>query len=78
MTDDMTIDVDGESYVVRVDGDGLRVGRRVSGDVTWLDTVDGGLLPDAAREAARRGDTDDETLRTAIRGIVEAETRRGG
>lgn len=39
MTDDMTIDVDGESYVVRAD---------------------------------------DQTLRTAIRGIVEAETRRGG
>ena len=78
MTDDMTIELDGEEYVVRPDGEGLRVGRRVGGDVTWLDSVDGGLLPGPAREALGRGDTSDESLRTAVRGIVGAETRRGG
>jgi hypothetical protein len=78
MTDDMTIELDGERYVVRPEGDGLQVGRRVDGDVTWLDTVDGGLLPAPAREALERGDTSDESLRTAVRGVVGAETRRGG
>ena len=78
MTDDMTIELDGELYVVRPEGDGLKVGRRVGGEVTWLDTVDGGLLPAPAREALGRGDTSDESLRTAVRGIVEAETSRGG
>jgi hypothetical protein len=78
MTDDMTIELDGEQYVVRVEGDGLQVGRRVGGDVTWLDAVDGGLLPAPAREALERGDTADESLRTAVRGVVGAETHRGG
>ena len=78
MTDDMTIELDGERYVVRPEGDGLQVGRRVDGEVTWLDTVDGGLLPAPAREALERGDTSDESLRTAVRGVVGAETRRGG
>ena len=45
MTDDMTIRVDSDEYVLRADGDGLQVGRRVAGDVAWLDTVDLGLLP---------------------------------
>jgi hypothetical protein len=78
MTDDMRIELDGEQYVVRPDGDGLQVGRRVGGDVTWLDTVDGGLLPASARKALERGDTADESLRTAVRGVIGAETRRGG
>ena len=78
MTDDMTIALDGEQYVVRPEGDGLQVGRRVDGDVTWLDTVDGGLLSAPAREALGRGDTSDESLLTAVRGVVGAETRRGG
>jgi hypothetical protein len=78
MTDDMTIELDGEQYVVRPEGEGLQVGRRVDGDVTWLDTVDGGLLPARAREALERGDTSDESLLTAVRGVVGAETRRGG
>jgi hypothetical protein len=82
MTDDMTIELDGEQYVVRAEGDGLQVGRRVGGrvggDVTWLDAVDGGLLPAPAREALERGDTADESLRTAVRGVVGAETHRGG
>ena len=78
MTDDMTIELDGEQYLVRPESGGLQVGRRVGGDVTWLDTVDGGLLPAAAREALERGDTSDESLRTAVRGVVGAETHRGG
>jgi hypothetical protein len=78
MTDDMTIELDGEQYVVRPEGDGLQVGRRAGGDVTWLDTVDGGLLPAPARQALERGDSSDEFLLTAVRGVVGAETRRGG
>ena len=78
MTDDMTIELDGEQYVVRPDGEGLQIGRRVGGELTWLDTVDAGLLPAPAREALERGDTADESLRTAVRGVVGAETHRGG
>jgi hypothetical protein len=78
MSDDMTITIDGEQYVVRRDGDGMQVGRRVSGDVAWLDTVDPGLLPAGAREALDRGDASDESLLTALRGVVRAEVERGG
>ena len=77
MTDDMTITVDTDEYVLRRDGDGLQVGRRVAGEVAWLDTVDLGLLPEQAREALERGDTADETLLTAVRGIAQAEEDRG-
>ena len=77
MTDDMTITVDADEYVLRRDGDGLQVGRRVAGDVAWLDTVDLGLLPEQARAALERGDTSDETLLTAVRGIAQAEEDRG-
>ena len=77
MTDDIKITVDADEYVLRRDGDGLQVGRRVAGDVTWLDTVDLGLLPAPAREALERGDTSDETLLTAVRGIAQAEEDRG-
>ena len=75
---DMTITVDSDEYVLRPDGDGLQVGRRVGGDVAWLDTVDLSLLPASAREALERGDTSDEALRTAVRGITQAEEERGG
>ena len=77
MTDDMTIRLDSDEYVLRRDGDGLQVGRRVSGDVAWLDTVDLGLLPAPAREALERGDNADESLLTAVRGIARAEEDRG-
>ena len=77
MTDDMTIRLDSDEYVLRRDGDGLQVGRRVSGDVAWLDTVDLGLLPAAAREALERGDNADESLLIAVRGIAQAEEDRG-
>jgi hypothetical protein len=78
MTDDMTITLDGEEYALRRDGDGLRLGRRVGGDVTWLDTVDLGLLPAPAREALDRGDTSDASLRNALLGVTTAEAERGG
>ena len=78
MSDEMTIQLDSEEYVVRPDGNGLQVGRRMGGDVTWLDKVDGDLLPDPAREALGRGDTSDEALLRAVRGVVQAEVERGG
>jgi hypothetical protein len=78
MSDDMTIRLDGEEYVVRLDGGTVKVGRSAGGDVTWLDDVDSSLFPDAARQAAERGDTSDESLLTALRGIVQAEVERGG
>ena len=77
MTDDMTIRVDNDEYVLRQDGDGLQVGRSVGGDVAWLDTVDLGLLPGPAREALERGDAADSSLLTAVRGIAQAEEDRG-
>jgi hypothetical protein len=78
MTGDMTIQIDSEEYVLRTDGDGLQVGRRVGGDVAWLDTVEPSLLRGPAREALERGDTSDEALLIALRGVVQAEVERGG
>jgi hypothetical protein len=75
---DMTITVDRDEYVLRPDGDGLQVGRRVGADVAWLDTVDLALLPRRAREAIERRDVSDEALLTAVRGIAQAEEERGG
>jgi hypothetical protein len=77
MTDDMTIRIDSAEYVLRKDDDGLQVGRRNGDDVAWLDTVDVGLLPGPAREALERGDTSDQALLTALRGITQAEVERG-
>ncbi len=78
MSEDLTIDVDGEQYVVRQGAEGLRVGRRVAGDVTWLDEVDPALLSEDARAALAEGDTADPALQLAIGGIVQAEIQRGG
>jgi len=78
MTDDMTIRVDSTEYVLRAGGDGLQVGRRIGGDVAWLDTVELELLPAPARDALERGDSSDEALLTAVRGIAQAEDERGG
>ena len=78
MSDEMTMELDSETYVVRPDGDDVQVGRRVGGDVAWLDTVDASLFSGAAREALERGDTSDEALLTALRGVVQAEVERGG
>ena len=78
MSDDMTVRLGGEEYVVRQDGEDVQVGRRVSGDVAWLDSVDTELFSSSAREALQRGDTSDESLLTALRGVVQAEVERGG
>jgi hypothetical protein len=78
MTDDMTIRVDSDEYVLRADGDGLQVGRKFAGDVAWLDTVALALLPGPARAAFERGDASDDALLTAVRGIARAEDERGG
>ncbi|SDF32615.1 hypothetical protein SAMN05660485_03104 [Blastococcus fimeti] len=78
MSDEKTIEIDGETFVLRHDGEGLQVGRRIDGDVTWLDTVADSLLPEAARAALQSGDTSDQTLQTAVRGVLEAEVKRGG
>jgi len=78
MTDDMTIRVDSDEYVLRTDGDGLQVGRRVGSDIAWLDTVELALLPGPAREALERGDSSDDALLTAVRGVAQAEDERGG
>jgi hypothetical protein len=78
MTDDMTIRIDSEEYVLRTGGEGLELGRRNGSDVAWLDTVDLDLLPAGAREAIDRGDASDEALLTALRGVVQAEVERGG
>ncbi len=78
MTDDMTIQLDGEEYVLRKEGAGLKVGSRTGGDVTWLDDVDPSVLPEEARQALDSGDTGNQALTTALRGIVEAEVKRGG
>ena len=78
MSDDLTLDIDGEQYVVRQGGDGLQVGRRNGDDVAWLDDVDPALLPEDARTALTEGDSSNESLRVAISGIVQAEVERGG
>ena len=78
MTDDMTIQLDSDEYVVRREGEGLRLGRRVGEELTWLETVDLDLLPAPAREALDRGDASDEALLTALRGVAQAEVERGG
>jgi hypothetical protein len=78
MTEDMTIRLDSEEYVLRPENGSLQVGRRVGGEVTWLETVDGSLLTGPAREALDRGDPSDEALLTALRGVVQAEVERGG
>jgi hypothetical protein len=78
MTDDMTIQLDNDEYVVRREDAGLRLGRRVGEELTWLETVELDLLPGPAREALERGDASDEALLTALRGVAQAEVERGG
>jgi hypothetical protein len=46
--------------------------------VTWLETVDTGLLSEDARAALDEGDTSDEALLTAVRGLIAADVERGG
>jgi hypothetical protein len=78
MSDEMTITVDSEEYVLRPEGESVKVGRRVGGDTAWLEEVDLGTLPEGARDALQRGDTSDQGLLLALRGVVAAEVQRGG
>lgn len=78
MSDEMTATVDGEEYVLRPEGDTLKVGRRLEGDPTWLEDVDLATLPEDARSAVERGDAADEKLLIALRGVVAAVVQRGG
>ncbi len=78
MSDEMTMTVDGEEYLVRPEGDTLKVGRRVGGETTWLEDVDLATLPEGARGALERGDSSDQALVLALRGVVAAEVQRGG
>ena len=78
MDEEMTVTIDTEDYVLRPDGDSLKVGRRMGGDTAWLDDVELATLPADARIALERGNTSDATLLLALRGGVAAEVRRGG
>ncbi|WP_104526128.1 hypothetical protein [Blastococcus atacamensis] len=77
MSDEMTIQLDGDEYVVSPEGEGFKVGRRVGGELTWLESVDGSLLTDQTRTALANGDTSDDSLLQAVRGVVQAEVERG-
>ena len=78
MSEPTTIELGGEEYLVQREGDALRIGRHVGGETTWLDDVDVDQLPGPAREALDRGEHSDQTLRTALLGVVRAEVNRGG
>jgi hypothetical protein len=78
MDEEMTVTIDSEDYVLRPEGDSLKVGRRMGGDTTWLDDVDLASLPADARIALERGNTSDTALLLALRGVVAAEAQRGG
>jgi hypothetical protein len=72
-----TIELGGEKYLVQREGGALRLGRRVGSDTTWLDDIDVSRLPGPAREALDRGEHSDQTLQTALLGVVRAEVDRG-
>jgi hypothetical protein len=72
-----TIELGGEEYLVQREGGALRLGRRVGSDTTWLDDIDVSRLPGPAREALDRGEHSDQTLQTALLGVVRAEVDRG-
>ena len=78
MSDEIGITIDGEEYLHRQEGGSMQVGRRVGGDTAWLEDVDLATLPEGARTALERGDTSDEALLLALRGVVAAEVQRGG
>ena len=78
MSDEMTITVDSEQYVLRPEGGTVKVGRRVGRATAWLEDLDLATLPEGARSALERGDTSDQALVLAVRGVVAAEVQRGG
>ena len=78
MSESTTIELGGEEYLVQREGDVLRLGRQVGGDTTWLDDLEVSQLPEPARQALDRGEHSDQTLQTALLGVVRAEVNRGG
>ncbi len=78
MSDEISITIDGEEYLLRPERGSVKVGRRVGDDTAWLEDVDLATLPEGARSALERGDTSDEALLLALRGVVAAEVKRGG
>ena len=78
MDEEMNVTIDSEDYVLRPDGDSLKVGRRMGGDTAWLDDVELASLSADARIALDHGNTSDAALQLALRGVVAAEVRRGG
>ena len=77
MSDSTTIRLGGEEYLVQRAGDVLRLGRQVGDDTVWLDEIDVAQLPGPAQEALERGEHTDQTLQTALLGVVRAEVDRG-
>jgi hypothetical protein len=77
MSDSTTIRLGGEEYLVQRDGGALRLGRRVGGETIWLDDIEVSRLPGPAQEALERGEHNDQTLQTALLGVVQAEVDRG-
>jgi hypothetical protein len=77
MGESTTIQLGGEQYLVQREGGALRLGREVGGETTWLDDIDVSALPGPAREALERGEHTDQTLQTALLGVVRAEVDRG-
>ncbi|SDY27835.1 hypothetical protein SAMN05661080_02928 [Modestobacter sp. DSM 44400] len=77
MSDSTTIELGGEQYVVRPEGGVLKIGRPAGDDVTWLDDLDLGLLPEPARAAVESGDLGSADLAQALLGVVQAEADRG-
>jgi hypothetical protein len=77
MTESTTIGLGGEEYLVQREGDALRLGRQVGEDTVWLDDIEVSRLPGPAQEALARGEHDDQTLQTALLGVVRAEVDRG-
>jgi hypothetical protein len=77
MSDPTTIELGGEQYLVRPEGGVLKIGRPAGKDVTWLDDLDLGLLPESARAAVESGDLGNPELAQALLGVVQAEADRG-
>ena len=78
MSDEISITIDGEEYLLLPEGESVKVGRRVGDDTAWLEDVDLATLPEGARSALERGDASDAALVLAVRGVVAAEVQRGG
>jgi hypothetical protein len=77
MSESTTIELGGERYLVQREGDSLRLGRTVGEDTTWLDEIEVSALPEPAQQALDRGEHSDQTLQTALLGVVRAEVDRG-